>query len=121
MPSCSRCRIRTGAGPAEITQQRVPETCIASMLVRLTAAHECEAEHLEDLDYLLGQQLDDGGWNCEARRAWQAQLVSHHHLGARGSPLLPGSRGEFRTEEPGASRWNIVRALCVLNWWEAAD
>jgi hypothetical protein len=47
---------------------RVPETCIASMLVRLTAAHGYETERLEDLvDYLLDQQLDDGGWNCAAR------------------------------------------------------
>jgi hypothetical protein len=23
-------------------------------------------------------------------------------------------------EEPGTSRWNTVRALRVLNWWEAA-
>jgi hypothetical protein len=47
---------------------RVPETCIASMLVRLTAAHGYEAERLDDLiDYLLDQQLADGGWNCAAR------------------------------------------------------
>ena len=49
-------------------QWRVPETCIASMLVRLTAAHRYHAEGLVDLvDYLLDQQLDDGGWNCAAR------------------------------------------------------
>jgi hypothetical protein len=47
---------------------RVPETCIASMLVRLTAAHRYEVERLDDLvDYLLDQQLADGGWNCTAR------------------------------------------------------
>ena len=46
---------------------RVPETCIASMLVRLTAAHGYDAERLEDVvGYLLGQQLNDGGWNCAA-------------------------------------------------------
>jgi hypothetical protein len=91
------------------------------MLVRLTAAHECEAERLEDLDYLLGQQLDDGGWKCEARGERGKHSSFHTTIGARGSPRLPGSRGEFRMEEPGASRWNTVRALCVLNWWEAAD
>jgi hypothetical protein len=47
---------------------RVPETCIVSMLVRLTAAHGYHAEGLDDLvDYLLSEQLDDGGWNCAAR------------------------------------------------------
>ena len=46
---------------------RVPETCIASMLVRLTAAHGYDAERLDDVvGYLLGQQLNDGGWNCAA-------------------------------------------------------
>jgi hypothetical protein len=47
---------------------RVPETCIVSMLVRLTAAHGYHAEGLDGLvDYLLSEQLDDGGWNCAAR------------------------------------------------------
>ena len=47
---------------------RVPETCIASILVRLTAAHGYGAERLDDVvGYLLGQQLNDGGWNCAAR------------------------------------------------------
>ena len=36
--------------------------------MRLTAAHGYHAERLDELvDYLLGQQLDDGGWNCAAR------------------------------------------------------
>ena len=47
---------------------RLPETCIVSMLVRLTAAHGYHAQGLDGLvDYLLSQQLDDGGWNCAAR------------------------------------------------------
>ena len=47
---------------------RVPETCIVSMLVRLTATHRYHADGLDDLvDYLLSQQLNDGGWNCAAR------------------------------------------------------
>jgi hypothetical protein len=193
---------------------RLPETCIASMLVRLTAAHRCGAERLEDLvDHLLGQQLDDGGWNCEARgergkhssfhttiqalealRAYQeagggandeaqargrefflrhrlykshrtgevalrnstrfpqlpqwhfdvmrglehfvdaasehdqrladAVAVVRHARRAEGRwPTYAGYPGRtwFRMEEPGASRWNTVRALRVLNWWEAAD
>jgi len=39
---------------------RVPETCIVSMLVRLTAVHQYETDRLENLmDYLLDQQLED--------------------------------------------------------------
>jgi hypothetical protein len=47
---------------------RVPETCIASILVRLTVEHGYDAERLEDVVAdLLGQQLADGGWNCATR------------------------------------------------------
>ena len=47
---------------------RGPETCIVSILVRLTAAHGYDAERLDEVvDYLLGQQLNDGGWNCASR------------------------------------------------------
>jgi hypothetical protein len=47
---------------------RVPETCITSIVVRLTCAFEYDAPRLDDLVAdLLDQQLDDGGWNCETR------------------------------------------------------
>lgn len=47
---------------------RVPETCIASMLVRLTCYHAYPASRLDDLVAdLLDQQLADGGWNCATR------------------------------------------------------
>jgi hypothetical protein len=47
---------------------RVPETCIVSILVRLTAEHGYDAERLDEtVDHLLGQQLHDGGWNCASR------------------------------------------------------
>jgi hypothetical protein len=192
---------------------RVPETCIASMLVRLTAAHGYDAERLDDVvGYLLGQQLNDGGWNCAAHGdlgkhssfhtsilalealdayqragggvatdAAQAQgrafflrhrLYQSHRTGQvaiRGSirfPQLPQwhfdvlrglehfadvgaaqderlgdaiavvrrarradgrwstyagypGRTWFRMEEPGPSRWNTLRVLCVLDWWSA--
>lgn len=46
---------------------RAPETCIESMLVRLTAAFDHPADRLDDVvEHLLAQQLDDGGWNCRA-------------------------------------------------------
>lgn len=47
---------------------RVPETCIASILVRLTVGHGYDAERLDDVvGELLDQQLADGGWNCATR------------------------------------------------------
>jgi hypothetical protein len=37
------------------------------MLVRLTTTHGYDAERLEEVvGYLLGQQLNEGGWNCAA-------------------------------------------------------
>ena len=47
---------------------RGPETCIVSILVRLTSYHGYEAARLDDLvAYLIDQQLADGGWNCATR------------------------------------------------------
>lgn len=47
---------------------RVPETCIESMLVRLTGYFGYAAPRLEELvTDLLDQQLADGGWNCATR------------------------------------------------------
>ncbi len=47
---------------------RVPETCIVGILIRLTSAHGYEADGLDDsVEYLIDQQLVDGGWNCHSR------------------------------------------------------
>lgn len=44
---------------------REPETCIVSMLVRLTSYFQYRTEKLDPLvAHLVDQQLDDGGWNC---------------------------------------------------------
>jgi hypothetical protein len=193
---------------------RIPETCVVSILVRLTAAHGYDAERLDTVvDHLLGEQLDDGGWNCkadgdrgkhssfhtsiqalEALDAYQRvggradteeaqargrefflrhQLYKSHRSGqvaVRGStrfPQLPQwhfdvlrglehfvdastdrdqclsdaidivlrarradgrwptyaaypGRTWFQMEERGPSRWNTLRVLRVLNWWDAA-
>ncbi len=49
------------------SQWRAPETCIESILVRLTASFGHPADRLDDVvGHLLAQQLDDGGWNCRA-------------------------------------------------------
>jgi hypothetical protein len=47
---------------------RSRETCIVSMLVRLTGAFEYDAPRQDELvTDLLSQQLADGGWNCATR------------------------------------------------------
>ncbi len=47
---------------------RVPETCIQSILVRITSSHGHPAERLDSVVAdLLDQQLADGGWNCATR------------------------------------------------------
>jgi hypothetical protein len=47
---------------------RVPETCIVGILIHLTSAHGYDAARLDAMvEYLLDQQLTDGGWNCATR------------------------------------------------------
>lgn len=47
---------------------RVAETCVASMLARMTATFDHPAPRLDDVVAdLLEAQLDDGGWNCRSR------------------------------------------------------
>lgn len=48
---------------------REPETCITSMLVLLAASFGYTDPRLDPtVTWLLGEQLDDGGWNCESIR-----------------------------------------------------
>jgi hypothetical protein len=57
---------------------RVPETCIVSMLVRLTSYHAYDASRLDDLvTDLLDQQLADGGRNCATRTDKQKHSSFH--------------------------------------------
>lgn len=47
---------------------RVPETCVVSILVRLTSYFGYDADRLDSVvAELLDQQLADGGWNCATR------------------------------------------------------
>lgn len=49
---------------------REPETCITGMLVLLASSFGYEDERVAPtVTWLLGQQLDDGGWNCESIRS----------------------------------------------------
>ena len=48
---------------------REPETCITSMLVLLAASFGYEDPRVDPtVRWLLREQLDDGGWNCESIR-----------------------------------------------------
>ncbi|MEC5185380.1 hypothetical protein RCH12_002857 [Cryobacterium sp. MP_3.1] len=49
---------------------REPETCITGMLVLLAAGFgHADGRVDPTVDWLLGQQLADGGWNCESIRS----------------------------------------------------
>jgi hypothetical protein len=49
---------------------REPETCITGMLVMLAAAFGHDDRRMDStVDWLVGQQLTDGGWNCESIRS----------------------------------------------------
>lgn len=192
---------------------REPETCITGMLVLLASSFGLDDERVElAVEWLLGQQLDDGGWNCETIRsgsrhgsfhtsitvldallAYQQaagpldvtdaladgrwfflnhRLYRSHRTGEVVNPVFtrfpfppqwhfdvlrglehvraagvpaddrladavevvrsarrsdgrwpvhrphPG-RQWFRLEEPGPSRWATLRAVRVLDWWDA--
>jgi len=46
---------------------RYPEACLTSMVVLVAASNGVSDRRVEGaVDWLLGQQLDDGGWNCES-------------------------------------------------------
>jgi hypothetical protein len=49
---------------------REPETCITGMLVLLAAGFGLPDDRLDPtVNWLLGQQLADGGWNCQTIRS----------------------------------------------------
>jgi hypothetical protein len=81
---------------------RVPETCIASMLVRLTVGHGYEADRLDDVVAdLLDQQLADGGWNCATRTEKDKHSSFHTSIQAlEGLAAYGESGGRFDVAEP---------------------
>ncbi len=59
-----------GGGLTLAKTVREPETCITAMLVLLAVRHGHAASGLQAaVDWLIDQQLADGGWNCETIRS----------------------------------------------------
>ena len=62
---------------------REPETCITAMLVLLAAAFGYDHQRLDStVEWLVGQQLDDGGWNCESIRSGSRHGSFHTSISA---------------------------------------
>jgi hypothetical protein len=60
-----------------------PETCITAMLILLASSFGFEDDRLEPaVHWLVGQQLDDGGWNCESIRSGSAHGSFHTSISA---------------------------------------
>jgi len=64
------------------------------------------------VDRILGERLADGGWNCEAENG---SVRSSFDTTIN---MLDGLL-EFEGATVGEpSRWNTLRALRVLDWWD---
>ena len=98
-----------GGGLTLATSTREPETCMTGMLVRLAAGFGHDDPRLEaTVRWLLAEQLEDGGWNCESIRSGSTHGSFHtsitvlealHAIAA--TPVGAGLRAEI---EGAASR-----------------
>jgi hypothetical protein len=60
-----------------------PETCITAMLVLLAARFGFTDDRVDStVRWLVGQQLDDGGWNCETIRSGSRHGSFHTTISA---------------------------------------
>jgi hypothetical protein len=88
-----------GGGLTLAKTVREPETCITGMLVRLASTFDPDQARLRPtVEWLLEQQLGDGGWNCESIRSGSTHGSFHtsitvlEALDAFG-PMAAGLRG----------------------------
>jgi hypothetical protein len=68
--------LRYGPGPTRPSSRKYEsETCISGMGLGILSRFGCAQEELEPLvAYLLGQQMPDGGWNCQYPGATHASF-----------------------------------------------
>ena len=80
---------------------RVPETCVVAILIRLTSMHGYAASRLDTMvEYLLDQQLADGGWNCATRHDKGKHSSFHTSIQAlEGLEAYAGAGGRLDSAE----------------------
>lgn len=83
-----------GGGLTLAKSVREPETCITGMLVLLAAYFGYQDDRVDaTVQWLLGQQLADGGWNCESIRAGSRHGSFHTSITALDALLAYRSAG----------------------------
>ena len=87
------------------------DRCIVGMDLQIAAYFELRDGRIAAmLENLLAERMADGAWNC--RRPDGTWSVQHKYPG----------RSFFDMEKVcGPSRWNTLRALRVLKWWESQE
>jgi hypothetical protein len=61
----------------------ISETCVTGMVLSILSHFEVEDDRLERIvDYLLAEQMPDGGWNCQRRHAHATHSSVHTTISA---------------------------------------